>query len=147
MKTISYPRGLPPTSGLGRGCAKGYGTPRRGQSVRSRRRRRRYADPPAAALSTGLGAGEWSPLRSRPYTGLVSKGLRPSRAQSIPILAAASPRIPGCIPTPRPYPKSTLMLTGNYGHAQSLRERNSRAGTENGDRRPRKTGSARCLTV
>jgi hypothetical protein len=28
---------------------------------------RRYADAPAAALLTGLGAGEWSPLRSRPY--------------------------------------------------------------------------------
>ena len=33
----------------------------------SRRWRRRYADAPAAALLTGLGAGEWSPLRSRPY--------------------------------------------------------------------------------
>jgi hypothetical protein len=31
------------------------------------RLRRRYADPPAAALLTGLAAGEWSPLRSRPY--------------------------------------------------------------------------------
>src|SRR5712664_3705306 len=32
-----------------------------------RMRRRRYADAPAAALLTGLGAGEWSPLRSGPY--------------------------------------------------------------------------------
>src|ERR1043165_5482813 len=34
------------------------------------RLRRRYADPPAAALLTGLGAGEWSPLRSPPYAAL-----------------------------------------------------------------------------
>ena len=27
----------------------------------------RYAHPPAATLLTGLGAGEWSPLRSHPY--------------------------------------------------------------------------------
>ena len=31
------------------------------------RRWRRYADAPAAALLAGLGAGEWSPLCSRPY--------------------------------------------------------------------------------
>src|ERR1700730_8672920 len=31
------------------------------------RLRRRYAHAPAGALLTGLGAGEWSPLRSRPY--------------------------------------------------------------------------------
>src|ERR1700682_1364316 len=47
-----------------------FGPPRRGQSVPLFRRatqRRRYAVAPAGALLTGLGAGEWSPLRSRPY--------------------------------------------------------------------------------
>src|SRR5712691_5189233 len=42
------------------------------------RLRRRYADAPAAALLTDLGAGEWSPLRSRAHTPFFmrSRGLR-----------------------------------------------------------------------
>lgn len=47
-------------------CArKEDGTPRRGQSIPGPAYGGRYADPPAAALLTGLGADEWSPLRSR----------------------------------------------------------------------------------
>jgi hypothetical protein len=38
--------------------------------------RRRYADAPAAALLTGLGAGEWSPRRSRPYAHFPFEGLK-----------------------------------------------------------------------
>jgi hypothetical protein len=47
------------------------------------RLRRRYAHAPAGALLTGLGAGEWSPLRSRPYAAfcLKGKGRCPSQAQ------------------------------------------------------------------
>jgi hypothetical protein len=43
----------------------------------SRRGRRRYAGPPTAALLTGLRAGRWSPLRSRPcapFSFLFSQG-------------------------------------------------------------------------
>ena len=49
--------------------ARGFGTPRRRQSVPRPvlcASDRRYADAPAAALLAGLGAGEWPPLRSRP---------------------------------------------------------------------------------
>jgi hypothetical protein len=78
----------------------------------SRRRRRRYADPPAAALLTGLGAA----LGPRAAFGVAmltrprvpsflrigwlrqrihfAKGLRPSRAQGIQTLRAASARLP-----------------------------------------------------
>src|ERR1700688_3734549 len=46
------------------------------------RLRRRYAHAPAAALLTGLGAGEWSPLRSRPYAHFSEVGgLRPPGRQ------------------------------------------------------------------
>ena len=45
---------------------KQYGTPRRGQSVPGLAFGDRYADPPAAALLTGLRVGEWSPLTLPP---------------------------------------------------------------------------------
>jgi len=38
-------------------------SPATGTSEEETRLRRRYADAPAAALLTGRGAGEWSPLR------------------------------------------------------------------------------------
>jgi len=41
------------------------GDPRRGQSVPRPALRRRYADAPAAALLTGLGAGEWGAAARR----------------------------------------------------------------------------------
>jgi len=40
-----------------------FGTPRRGQSVPGPAFGDRYADPPAAALLTGLGTGECSRLK------------------------------------------------------------------------------------
>jgi hypothetical protein len=48
--------------------AGGSSVPHPGHSFRSNRR---YADAPAAALLTGLAAGEWSPLRSRPCAHLL----------------------------------------------------------------------------
>ena len=59
------------------------GTPRRGQSVPRPALRRRYADAPAAALLTGLGAGEWarsscprrSPIRPFLFSGDNRRGV------------------------------------------------------------------------
>ena len=44
------------------------------------RLRRRYAHAPAGALLTGLGAGEWSPLRSRPYALHCNANRTPTRS-------------------------------------------------------------------